>query len=89
MPIHCVTKIPRENTLKRNRNATPLHSKIHGVLFKVINRENGPSSCSRNVCGINKTMFEMISIEKEAHPYHDNVSTAYVNVSYWLRFRHF
>ena len=84
MAIHCVTKIHRENTLKRNRNATFFHLKIHGVLFIVIDRENEILECSRYVYEFNKTMFEMISIEKE-----DNVSTAYTNVSYFLRFRHF
>ena len=41
---HIVILVEQITTLKRNRNATLLQWKIHGVLFKVLDRDNEPSS---------------------------------------------
>ena len=43
----CVSELPPKGlttTPKRNRNASPFQWKIHGLLFKVLDRENEPTN---------------------------------------------
>ena len=41
-------------TLKRNRNATHLQWNVHGVLFKLLDRDNEPSSFQETLKNLSK-----------------------------------
>ena len=61
------------NILKRNRNATLFQWKTHWVVFKVVDRDNEPSSFQVMLTNSTKHRLKWLSIKKETHPHEDNV----------------
>ena len=53
--------LQKASTLKRNKNATHFQWKIHWVLFKVLDRDNEPSSFQVMLTNLTKTLYEMIN----------------------------
>ena len=77
------------STLKRNRNATLFQWKIHWVLFKVLDRDNEPSSFHEMLTNSTKRRMKWLPIKKKRILVGNTSVSAYVNVKYFLRFRCF
>ena len=92
MKIGNVSKLFFLCLFKHSREITTLHffdGKVHGLLFKVLDRENEPSCFQETLMKLLKPCLEQLSIKKKRIPVRITSVSAYVNVSYFLRFWHF
>ena len=71
------------------RNATLFLWKAHGVLFRVIDGDNEPSSFQEMLMNSTKQCWNSLTIIKKRIPIMITSLSPYINVSYFLRFRHY
>ena len=74
-------------TLKRNRNATLFQWKIHGVVFKVLDRDNEPSSFQEMLRNRTTYCLKWVLIKKKCITVRIMLVLPDVNVSHVFRFR--
>ena len=77
------------NTRKRNRNATLFQWKFIWVVFKVLDRDNEPSSFQVMLISSTKHCLKCLSSKKKRIRVRMTSVSAYVSASYFLRFRRF
>ena len=74
---------PRLIYTQRNKNATLFLWKIHGLMFKVLDRENEQACFQETIANLTKHCLDQLSIKKKHVLIRIMSVSAYVSVSYF------